>query len=110
MTTTAVNSLLGMTVREYQDRIARSALSANTLVVLPTGLGKTMIALIVAQGRLGLAPEGKVLILAPTRPLVLQHSEFFRKHMPERPAAVVLTGEVLPQERTELFSSARLIF
>ncbi len=101
---------MGITVREYQDRIARSALNANTLAVLPTGLGKTVIALLVAQGRLAAAPEGKVLLLAPTRPLVLQHSEFFQNHMPNQPVAVVLTGEVSPQERTELFNRAKLVF
>ncbi len=105
-----MNSLVGITAREYQDRIARSALNANTLVVLPTGLGKTIIALLVAQGKLALAPEGRVLMLAPTRPLVMQHSEFFQKHMPEMPVAVVLTGEIPPQERTELFNSAKLVF
>jgi len=105
-----MNSLVGITAREYQDRIAREALNANTLVVLPTGLGKTIIALLVAQGKFALAPEGKVLMLAPTRPLVMQHSEFFQKHMPEMPVAVVLTGEIPPQERTELFNSAKLVF
>ena len=33
--------------RDYQDNIARTASQANTLVVLPTGMGKTIIALLV---------------------------------------------------------------
>ena len=33
--------------RQYQTNIAKSATKASTLVVLPTGLGKTIIALIV---------------------------------------------------------------
>lgn len=36
-----------MAVREYQYRMARTALLANTLVCLPTGLGKTLIAAVV---------------------------------------------------------------
>ncbi len=110
MTATTVTDLVGITTREYQDRIAHSALSANTLVVLPTGLGKTIIALLVARDKLSLVPEGKVLMLAPTRPLVLQHSEFFQKHLAREIPAVVLTGEVSPEKRTELFNNAKLIF
>ena len=52
------------------------ALDANTLVVLPTGLGKTAVALIVAASRL-YNEGGKVLVLAPTKPLVEQHLRFF---------------------------------
>src|SRR5438128_2768284 len=38
--------------REYQRNIALSAFKQNTLVVLPTGLGKTIIAMLVADLRL----------------------------------------------------------
>ena len=72
--------LFGIEVREYQRAIAKSALESNTLVVLPTGLGKTVVALLVAVERLGMFPDGKVLVLAPTRPLVLQHARFFKEH------------------------------
>ena len=54
--------------REYQQRIADAASLANTLVVLPTGLGKTMIAVLVAKARLEKFPKGKVVVLAPTKP------------------------------------------
>src|SRR5207302_5033080 len=67
----------GIEAREYQRAIAKSALAANTLVVLPTGLGKTIVALLVAADRLTGYPQSKILILAPTRPLVLQHAQFF---------------------------------
>jgi ERCC4-related helicase len=97
--------------REYQKSIAESAASANTLVVLPTGLGKTIIALLVAEKRLQTYPDQKVLILAPTRPLVLQHAEFFEKHYPEKNIrSTILTGEVAPQSRARDFENATLIF
>ena len=97
--------------REYQKKIAETAASANTLVVLPTGLGKTMIALMVAAQRLDKYPDGKVMILAPTKPLVLQHHETFRKNLdlPEK-ALAVLTGTVDPGEREVLWLKARAIF
>jgi Fanconi anemia group M protein len=43
---------VGVEVRAYQKSISRSALKGNTLVVLPTGLGKTVIAILVAAERL----------------------------------------------------------
>ena len=97
--------------REYQKKIAETASSANTLVVLPTGLGKTMIAMMVAAKRLEQYPEGKVMILAPTKPLVLQHFETFSQNLdlPAR-ALVVLTGTVDPGEREVMWLKARAIF
>lgn len=97
--------------REYQTRIASSASQANTLVVLPTGLGKTAIAALVTNLRLQSYMEGKILILAPTRPLTLQHYNSF-KDLLAIPSTLfaVLTGEMNPEERVKIWTSARLIF
>jgi ERCC4-related helicase len=43
---------VGLEVRSYQRSISQSSLTGNTLVVLPTGLGKTIIAILVAAERL----------------------------------------------------------
>jgi Fanconi anemia group M protein len=67
--------------RDYQLAVAMHALDGNTMVVLPTGLGKTAIALLVAASRLHNL-GGKVLMLAPTKPLVEQHLRFFEKFLP----------------------------
>lgn len=97
--------------REYQRTIAKSALAANTLVVLPTGLGKTIVAMLVAAERLAALPQSKILILAPTRPLVLQHAEFFKEHFPDRKArSIVLTGETPARQREEAFDESSLVF
>jgi len=97
--------------REYQRAIAKSALAANTLVVLPTGLGKTIVAMLVAADRLSVFPEGKILVLAPTRPLVVQHAEFFKDHFPDREArSVVLTGETPAPMRKSAFDDSTLVF
>lgn len=66
--------------RRYQLSIALRALDANTMVVLPTGLGKTAVALLVTASRLYSHP-GKVLMLAPTKPLVEQHLRFFKQFL-----------------------------
>src|SRR5512137_1193537 len=66
--------------REYQLSIAMKALDANTMVILPTGLGKTAVALLVAASRL-YNERGKILMLAPTKPLVEQHLRYFEKYL-----------------------------
>ncbi|NAY81872.1 MAG: DEAD/DEAH box helicase, partial [Thaumarchaeota archaeon] len=64
--------------RLYQINIARSAYGKNTLVILPTALGKTVIAALVVAETLYRRKSSKVLVLAPTRPLVMQHNKNFR--------------------------------
>lgn len=64
--------------REYQINLFRDAVQRNTLIVLPTGLGKTIIAALVAEHVLRNRKE-KVIFLAPTRPLITQHYETLKK-------------------------------
>ncbi|RLI89422.1 MAG: Hef nuclease [Archaeoglobales archaeon] len=95
--------------RAYQISIAATALMRNTLVILPTGLGKTAIALLVIASRLH-NEGGRALVLAPTKPLVEQHAEFFRKRMKLNPEEIVaLSGEISPEKRVELWKDAKLI-
>ena len=97
--------------REYQKRIAEVAAATNTLVVLPTGLGKTIIAIIVAARRLEEDPGSKVMVLAPTRPLVLQHLRAFGAELKLPSGSMVaLTGTVDPGERELLWLKSRVIF
>ena len=62
-------------VREYQYNIVARTLYQNTLVVLPTGLGKTFIAAVVMYNFYRWYPRGKVVFMAPTKPLVAQQIE-----------------------------------
>ena len=96
-------------LRSYQQNIARSCLKGNTLVILPTGLGKTVIALLVVADRLLSLPNSRNLIVAPTRPLVLQHFEYFRSVLKlEEDDLALWTGEVPPEKRG--LGSARIVF
>ncbi len=97
--------------RDYQKAIVHTAQTNNTLVVLPTGLGKTLIAIMLAIHRLKEHPGSKALILAPTKPLVEQHLASFKKQLPELFGELTLfTGEVPAKKRQELFDGADIIF
>jgi Fanconi anemia group M protein len=97
--------------RAYQQNIAEVALRTNTLVVLPTGLGKTMIAMIVAKARLEKFPKGKVVMLAPTKPLALQHYETFKRMMNLKDGEItIMTGETHPEERSYLWRRSKYVF
>lgn len=52
------HATVNVPMRDYQLSIARSALFSNTLVALPTGLGKTLIAAVVMYNYFRWFPEG----------------------------------------------------
>ena len=95
--------------RLYQLRLAGGAQQDHTLVCLPTGLGKTTVSLLVTAERID-AVGGTSLFLAPTKPLVQQHADFYRESLtiPDD-EIVVFTGEVSPDDRAALFADARIV-
>jgi Fanconi anemia group M protein len=95
--------------RLYQLQLAGAAAEAHTLVCLPTGLGKTTVSLLVTARRLH-EDGGTSLLLAPTKPLVNQHADFYREalRVPDD-EIVVFTGEVKPDDRAELWDDARIV-
>ncbi len=98
--------------RVYQLKIAQACASKNSLVVLPTGLGKTIIGVYVAAKILEkFPPKSKIIVLAPTRPLINQHYDSFRTLMtiPEE-QLVVLTGKIPPEKRVDFFRENQIIF
>ena len=88
-------------VREYQVALANQAKNSNCLIVLPTGLGKTTVALHVIADYLSKG-EGGVLFLAPTKVLVNQHYEFLKNVMKIEDIALI-TGEDLLAKRKKLW-------
>src|SRR5687768_14402162 len=88
--------------REYQKNISNHALGRNTLIILPTALGKTIISLLVSVKILYNYRSKRILILAPTRPLVNQHWKSFLsylKFLDEQTA--VVTGKIPPYARRD---------
>jgi ERCC4-related helicase len=95
--------------RDYQRRFVEKALEANTLAVLPTALGKTVIAELVAAELLHRYPGCRVLFMAPTKPLALQHRESVLKHLKLGEGEVaVVTGETAA--RASVWSNSRVRF
>jgi len=89
--------------RDYQINLASQAINENCIVVLPTGLGKTTIALHVISEYL-LKQSGTILFLAPTRVLVNQHFDFLKKNL-TFDDIVLITGEDSVEKRTDLWNS-----
>ncbi len=85
--------------------LAASALKSSSLIVVPTGLGKTVIALMVLLARLD---KGRVLFLAPTKPLVEQHAAFLRRVLKDEGEVTMMTGEMMPEKRKAAWEAARI--
>ncbi len=103
--------LQNITPREYQQKIFETCVEKNCLVVLPTGIGKTLIALMLAIERMKKYPKEKIVFLAPTKPLAEQHLNYFKKHLSELFADIQLfTGSVKPEERKKIWQIADIIF
>ncbi|MEA3144097.1 MAG: hypothetical protein QOG31_1421 [Thermoplasmata archaeon] len=96
--------------RGYQANLARIAQKGDTLVVLPTGMGKTIVALLAIADALQ-AGAKRVLLLAPTRPLVEQHQRFFASVLAEPWAGRVhgLTGTQSPDRRAAAYRDEGLV-
>ncbi|KAH9822155.1 hypothetical protein DFH28DRAFT_881844 [Melampsora americana] len=97
--------------RKYQYDIVAKALFNNCLVSLPTGLGKTFIAAVVMLNFYRWYPQGKILFLAPTKPLVQQQIEACHSiaGIPSRDC-LTLTGSVAPAKRAKVWDQKRVVF
>ncbi|XP_054711011.1 Fanconi anemia group M protein-like [Uloborus diversus] len=98
-------------VRDYQFSIVKEALFKNTLVVLPTGLGKTFIAAVVMFNIYRWYPKGKIVFMAPTRPLVAQQIEacFKVTGIPQEDTTQ-MTGTNVSEQRKLMWQKKRVFF
>ncbi|KAF8446272.1 hypothetical protein L210DRAFT_3619974 [Boletus edulis BED1] len=97
--------------RDYQFNIVKHCLFDNTLVALPTGLGKTFIASVVMLNFYRWFPEGKVVFVAPTKPLVAQQIDACHRTcgIPGRDS-VELTGNNPRAYRSRMWEEKRVFF
>ncbi|KAL0939259.1 ATP-dependent DNA helicase mph1 [Colletotrichum truncatum] len=101
---------LGAT-RDYQFSIVKNGLFNNTLVALPTGLGKTFIAATVMLNYYRWTKDAKIVFVAPTKPLVAQQVDAcFNIAGISRSNTTLLTGDTAPALRNDEWISKRVFF
>ena len=94
--------------RLYQQVLAADVLKkGNTMIVAPTALGKTIVAALVGAERLKTFEDSKVLVLAPSKPLVVQHEESFRDFL--KTSVTSITGAIKPDERVKRWNNSQII-
>lgn len=99
---------LNLTPRAYQLAIYNSIIdNGNTLVVLPTGLGKTLVAAMIINKKM---PEGRCLFLAPTKPLTRQHFNSIKEVLGvDDETVTIVTGDLKPEARVDEYSKKIII-
>lgn len=93
-------------LRPYQELILGKIHNKNSFVTLPTGTGKTIVAIALAGLKID---KGKILIVAPTKPLVIQHEKSFKNFFTPTKEISSLTGTTPPLKRRELWNNSKII-
>ena len=97
--------------RLYQEVLVSKIIEkGNSLVVAPTALGKTIVAVMLAAHKIKENPQGKVLFLAPTKPLVVQHEKSFKKFLKiDEEKIISITGTTKPLDREQIYKNKTII-
>ena len=94
--------------RLYQQVLAADVLKkGNTMIVAPTALGKTIVATLVAADRLEKVKNSKILVLAPGKPLAIQHESTFKEFLTVPCSSI--TGAVKTDERVKRWEESQII-
>jgi Fanconi anemia group M protein len=96
--------------RIYQQVLYAESMKSNTLIILPTGMGKTIVMVMVAANFLSKDTKKQVVIIAPTRPLVDQHSTTLKDKLNINPDLItIISGHTPPQKRKDLWDAAQVL-
>ena len=87
-------------LRLYQEQILAKIHDKNSFVVLPTGTGKTIVGIALSAMKIN---SGKILIVAPTKPLCVQHQKSFSEYFEPITEIICLTGAILPTNRKKMW-------
>ena len=98
----------GVEARAYQLLAAKQAISGSTLLVMPTGLGKTAVQWMAMAD--ALEGKGKIVLVAPTTGLVAQQARMAKEFINlEKERIVTLTGSDRPVKREEIWKDAKIV-
>ncbi len=96
--------------RIYQQVLFVESIKKNSLIILPTGLGKTVIMIMVVAYYLNKYPGKKIIIAAPTRPLIDQHFNSFKDKLDLIDTdIIILSGNISPKKRGLLWKNNKII-
>ena len=97
--------------RKYQRNLVKSVMkNRSSLIVAPTALGKTIVAALTIAERLKEEPNGKIVFLAPTKPLTEQHRKTLEEVMDlDKSKFTTLTGKIKPKERYQKWKEKQII-
>ncbi|MBS3149094.1 DEAD/DEAH box helicase [Candidatus Woesearchaeota archaeon] len=102
--------IIDLNPRDYQKSIFSTCKEKSSLVILPTGIGKTAISVMLSIYRLNTFKDSKVVICSPTKPLCSQHLKTFTEHTNIPKEKIILyTGAIKPKERIELWKHSTII-
>jgi|SaaInlStandDraft_2_1057019.scaffolds.fasta_scaffold00220_26 Fanconi anemia group M protein len=98
----------GVEARAYQLKAAKEAISGSTLLVMPTGLGKTAVQwMAMAEAIDG---PGRIVLVAPTTGLVAQQAKMAKEFLKiDSERIVTLTGQDRPIKREEIWKHAKIV-
>lgn len=102
--------ILNLNPRDYQKNIFSTCKEKSSLVILPTGIGKTAISIMLSVYRLNSFNDSKVIICSPTKPLCSQHLKSFIEHTNIPTEKIILyTGAINPKDRAKLWDNSTII-
>ena len=99
----------GLESRIYQEMLFMEAKDQNSLIVLPTGLGKTIIILYLVNYYFQKFPNKKILVATPTKPLVHQITQTFLEFL-DVPEEIIqeMAGSTSPDKRAAMYQTGKI--
>lgn len=97
--------------RDYQFEMSVAASKENSLIVIPTGLGKTFIAAVLIYNYYRWFPTGKIIFLAHTIPLVMQQYQSISDILQlDSNSFKILTKKTPILEREQIWKDGKIFF
>ena len=93
-------------LRPYQEKTLGKIIEKNSFIVLPTGAGKTIIAIALSGIKLN---SGKILLMAPTKPLVQQHKKSYDVFFNDPELINIVDGTINPEMRKNIWFESNII-